>query len=138
MKDIKTSKLIEDRNQAAKEAEANDDFDKAIGLYEQNITEPFHDQYAFERLMVIYRKRKEYKQELRVIKKGIDVFREGNKKHIEETIGSKKNKTQLVKLSNAFMKGAGLVDKKGKETYFPEPINKWMKRKEVVEKRLKK
>src|SRR3954463_16407162 len=103
MKDIKTSKLIEDRNQAAKEAEANDDFDKAIGLYEQNITEPFHDQYAFERLMVIYRKRKEYKQELRVIKKGIDVFREENKKQLEETIGSKKNKTQLVKLSNAFM-----------------------------------
>jgi hypothetical protein len=87
--------------------------------------------------MVIYRKQKAYKEELRVIKRGIQVFKEHGKKILQENIASHKNKSQLVRLSNAFMKGAGLVDKKGNDTHVPEPINKWLKRQEVVEKKMK-
>jgi hypothetical protein len=34
------------------------------------------------------------------------------------------------------MKFAGLRDRKGNSTYLPEPLAKWTKRKQVVEKRL--
>ena len=41
-----------------------------------------------------------------------------------------------MELSIAFMKRVGLQDKKGKNLYFPEPIAKWQKRKETVQKKL--
>ena len=134
---MKLSQTIAERNESAKEAELNEDIDEAIRLYELNIKEQIADQFAFDRLMVIYRKQKAYKDELRVIKRGIQLFTEHTKKHLEEKVSAHKNKTQLVRLSNAFMKGAGLVDKKGNETHIPEPVNKWMRRQAVVEKKLK-
>ena len=88
--------------------------------------------------MIIYRRQKAYKQEQRVIKQAIEVFRKQPREILENKIASKKNKAALVKLSNAFMKGAGLVDRKGNETHLPEPVNKWTRRLELVEKRLKK
>ena len=135
---IKLSQTIAERNKQAKEAEAAEDMEKAIALYEENIKTEVADAFAYERLMVIYRRDKAYKQEQRVIKRGIEVFSKQARELLENNIASKKNKATLVKLSNAFMKGAGLIDKKGKETHVPEPVNKWTKRLEVVEKRLKK
>ena len=134
---MKLSQIIADRNKSATEAEAQGDFDKAISLYEQNIKEPVVEQFAYDRLMILYRKQKAYKEELRVIKKGIQVFKEQGKQVLKNNIARKKNKTELEKLSNAFMKGTGLIDRKGNETHIPEPINKWMKRQVVVEKRIK-
>ena len=135
---IKLSQTIAERNKKAKEAEDAEEVEDAIELYEENIKTEIADAFAYERLMVLYRKQKDYKQELRVIKRGIEVFKKQARGVLENNISSKKNKAALVKLSNAFMKGAGLVDKKGNETHVPEPVNKWMKRLAVVEKRLKK
>jgi len=39
-----------------------------------------------------------------------------------------------AKLNKSF----GLVDKKGTKLYSPEPIGRWQKRKEIVEKKLSK
>ena len=135
---IKSSLTISERNKQAKQAEEKEAFDKAIKLYEENIKIDIADPVAYERLMILYRKQKAYKEEMRVIKRGIEVFRKQARGVLENNISSKKNKAELVKLSNAFMKGAGLVDRKGNETHIPEPVNKWMKRLDVVEKRLKK
>jgi hypothetical protein len=135
---IKLSQTIAERNKKGKEAEDAEDLEKAAALYEENIKTDVADAFAYERLMVIYRRQKAYKDEQRVIKRGIEVFKKQPRELLESNIASKKNKAALVKLSNAFMKGAGLIDKKGKETHVPEPVNKWMKRLEVVEKRLKK
>jgi hypothetical protein len=134
---MKLSQTIAERNKAAMEAEEHGGFDQAISLYEQNIKEPVADQFAYDRLMILYRKQKAYKEELRVIKKGIQVFKEQAKQVLKNNIARKKNKSELEKLSNAFMKGTGLIDKKGNETHIPEPINKWTKRQEVVEKKIK-
>ena len=62
---------VEERNKAAREAEEDGDLNKAVRFYEQNIREDYADKFAFERLMIIYRKDKEYKNELRVIKEGL-------------------------------------------------------------------
>jgi hypothetical protein len=84
--------------------------------------------------MIIYRKLKRYRDELRIINKGIKVFEDVYKKPAARK-GGKQEK--LATLSNAFMKSAGLKDKKGNLVYVPEPIARWTKRKAVVEKKLK-
>jgi hypothetical protein len=137
----KTFKIYQDhegRIEEARQAELNEDVEEAVSLYEEAIAGGYSGQFAFDRLMLIYRKQKKYKDELRIINKGIGVFSEANKKQLEESISSKKNKKEIEKLSKAFMKSSGLVDRKGREVHVPEPINKWIKRKEVVDKKLKK
>lgn len=125
---LSTSELLE----KAREAEAEESLEEAAGFYERVIKEDNPDEFPFDRLMIIYRKLKQYKDELRVIKLGIREFENRQKKP-----GGKTAKRQkLTTLSNAFMKSAGLTDKKGNPTYIPEPLSRWIKRKAVVEKKL--
>lgn len=126
---------IEERNNAARLAEQAGDLNKAIKLYEQNIRENYADEFAFERLMIIYRKQKEYKDELRVIKRGIELFEESMRDHLKQSLSRHIDGKKLEQISNAIMKKSGL--KKG-ELHFPDPIDKWIKRREIVEKKLNK
>lgn len=125
--------MIEENNVAGRQAETDDDLELAIKHYEDNIKENYADAFSYNRLMMIYRKLKKVKDELRVIKKGIQVF---STQH-ENQFKARKNK-KVSELSHAFMTKAGLKDKKGNYTYYPEPVNKWMKRKAVVEEKIKK
>lgn len=85
---------------------------------------------AYDRLMIVYRKLKDYRKELAVIDRGIKAF--------ENYYYSKVSKSKKVdEISNKLAKSIGLIDKKGNSTYDPEPIDKWKKRRMVVEKRLK-
>jgi tetratricopeptide (TPR) repeat protein len=136
-KDFELAKRTADRNEEARQAESNEDLDQAIKLYEENIKEGYADPYAFDRLMVLYRKQKKYKDELRVINRAIKVFTDDYARRRKSMIAEAKNKKQVQALSDAIMKKSGLTDRKGNETYIPEPIGKWMKRKEVVQKRMK-
>ncbi len=130
------AKAVADRVNEAREAESNDDIDTAVKLYEENIKSGYPDQYSFDRLMVLYRKQKKYKDELRVINRGIKVFTDDYARRQKGQISEARNKKQVTALSNAIMQKSGLKDKKGNDTYVPEPLNKWMKRKQTVEKRL--
>ena len=118
----------------AKEAEANDKLEQAAKLYEQGLKEKPLNEFFYDRLMIIYRKLKRHKDELRIINEGIKRFEEANKQRAQK-LG--KNKTTITRLSNALLKASGLVDKKGKPVYEPGPIEKWKKRKLVVEKKIK-
>lgn len=129
------AKQVSERVEKARQAEAAEDTAAAIQLYEENIKTGYPDQYSFDRLMILYRKQKKYKDELRVIKRGIKVFTEDVERRQKEQVRSAKNKKQVAELSNAIMRSAGLQDRKGNSTYLPEPLAKWMKRKEVVEKK---
>lgn len=130
------AKQVADRIEEARQAEANEDATAAIKLYEENTRTGYPDQYSFDRLMILYRKQKKYKDELRVINRGIKVFTEDIQRRQKGQIAGAKNKKQVAELSNAIMKSAGLKDRKGNSTYLPGPLAKWTKRKEVVEKRL--
>ncbi len=115
-----------------KEAEGEGDLKEASKYYEAVIKNDKVDEFAFNRLMIIYRKLRKYKDELRVINAGIKRF-EG---FYRQT--SKKGKgKKLTDLSNAFMKTSGLRDRKGEDLYKPEPLASWLKRKILVEKKLK-
>ncbi len=118
--------------QLGKEEEAMGNFKQAAKYYEEAIKEVRADELPFNRLMIIYRKQKLFKDELRVIKKGIKTFEAIYQKQSAKSRKSKK----LSDLSELFMKSSGLKDKKGNLLYQPEPIAKWVKRKEVVEKKL--
>lgn len=116
--------------QHAAQLESEGKPEEAARIYEQVIKSKPLDEHPYERLMIIYRKLKQPKDELRVIAFAIKVF---EAKYIKRSKSKKLND-----LSNAVMKSAGLANNKGKLLVYPEPIAKWQKRKEVVEKKLKK
>lgn len=48
--------------------------DDAIALYEYNVQHRFEGNHPYDRLAIIYRKRKEYDKEIKVLETAIDVF----------------------------------------------------------------
>ena len=115
----------------AKAAEESGEIEKAIAIYESIITKDPVSEYAYERLFILLRKLKDYKQELKLIKAAIKAFESLNNQ------GKKKSK-KILELSKMLNKVTGLTDKKGNTAYKPEPIARWEKRKLVVEKKLSK
>src|SRR5215831_12586204 len=129
-KNYQLVRKVEERKKTAREAEEDDDINKAIRFYEQNIKEDYADKFAFERLMIIYRQQKDFKNELRVIKKGIEVFQQSFKQRVKHSLARRVSDRKLEQLSNAIIKISG---QKKEELHFPDPIDKWLKRKEIVE-----
>lgn len=116
----------------AKEYEGSGEWKEAAALYEQVIKLHPLEEKAYDRLMIARRKLKEPKKELQIIKSAIDAF---------EALYKKSKKTpdkKVIQISRALQKATGLLDKKGESLYRPEPIGRWLKRKAVVEKQLKK
>ena len=115
----------------AKELEINGELEEAASLYEKVIKADPHRETAYNRLMIILRKQKEYKKELALINKGIKVFKDFYEP------GSKKSFNKKVEqISKALLKSTGLADKKGTPLYQHEPIGRWTRRKQIVEKKL--
>ncbi len=54
--------------------ESMGDIDTAIALYEYNVNHRFEGNHPYDRLSIIYRKRKEYYNEIIVLETAIDVF----------------------------------------------------------------
>jgi tetratricopeptide (TPR) repeat protein len=115
----------------ARQAEANGDLAIAEKTYLAIIKRNPHNQQAYNRLMIIYRKQRSYDKELEIINTGIKTF---TTLHGPKATHNKIVKNLSAKLNRAF----GLVDKKGNSLYDPGPVATWKRRKLVVEKRLKK
>ena len=73
MNDLLFNKMV-DNNLNGKELEKSGDIESAIKLYEQNIGYRFQGSFPYDRLSTIYRKRKQYDEEVRVLKIAVDVF----------------------------------------------------------------
>ena len=110
----------------AKYLEKKSRLDEAAKVYEKLIITHPTTEFSYNRLMIIYRKQKDYKQELRVINTGLKAFTDY---YTPSLVGKNKN---VVKLSKQLSIMVGLSDKKGKNLYDAEPVNKWKKRKEIV------
>lgn len=61
-------------NNKGLELEMQGDIDGAISIYEENIKGGSKSTHSYDRLMILYRKAKEYDHEIRVINKALDVF----------------------------------------------------------------
>jgi tetratricopeptide (TPR) repeat protein len=116
----------------AKEKETAGEWKEAAAVYEKMIKLHTLEERAYDRLMIAYRKLKDPAKELKAIKAGIAAFEELYKKN------KKTPDRKVIQISRALQKATGLLDKKGASLYHPEPINRWLKRKAVVEKLLKK
>lgn len=89
------------------------------------------DQNAYQRLMIIYRKAKEFKQELAIIDKAINAFEDSFKGN------SRKKNPKVDQLSKKINMAFGLTDKKGKSLFDHEPVATWKKRRTTVLKKIK-
>jgi tetratricopeptide (TPR) repeat protein len=116
----------------AKELEQENEPAQAAELYEKVIKSDPKNEFVYDRLMIIYRKEKEYKKELAIIKAGIKKFEEIHQSYIKLTPSKR-----ITDLSKKLLKATGLADKKGRPLHDREPIARWRKRKEVVEKKIK-
>ncbi|HUS02782.1 MAG TPA: hypothetical protein VMY77_13685 [Chitinophagaceae bacterium] len=115
----------------ADDAEENEDIPLAIKDYEEAIKSNPLLEKAYDRLMILYRKEKDYKKELGLINSGIKAFETFYR---SKKSGSKK----IAEISKKLNRSFGFTDKKGNAVYDPEPIARWKKRKVTVEKRIKK
>ena len=106
------------------------DIDSAIEEYVKIIKSDQLNEHAYNRLMILFRKKKDLKKELSLINSGI---REYEKFYTSRARNSKK----VNELSDKLKKAVGLVDRKGQSLYDPEPIATWKKRKSLLEKRKK-
>ena len=129
LSEIESGASINELTVKANEAEKSDP-SSAIELYNRILKKDPLQTAAYDRLMILYRQEKNYKKELSIINTGIKTFEKFYKsKSIKP---SKKISEISEKLNKAFQ----LVDKKGNSLYNPEPIGRWQKRKEVVEKKM--
>ena len=117
----------------ANELEQNNELDEAIKAYQKCLKIKKTDEYAFDRLMILFRKQKEYKKELDIIQQAIDAF----EKLYAESAPAKTNKL-IQKISNSILRSTGLSDKRGNLVFKPQPILRWHKRATLLKKRLKK
>ena len=116
----------------AKLAEEEGNIEEATALYEKAIKQKPLLEQPYNRLMVIYRKDKKYKEELRVITKAVDRFI----KHYDKKKDSFKVPDKVARLSKALLKTIGEGGKALNSSY-PQPVQKWLTRKNTVEKKLK-
>jgi tetratricopeptide (TPR) repeat protein len=124
------TELIEE----ARNVEADGELEKAASIYEQAIRQHPMDEFPYNRLMIIYRKFKQPKNELRVIKKALEVYTAFYDKKLKPYTSN----TKVGQLSKALLKSVTGSAKKTSYTSYPEPIPRWTLRKKAVEKKLEK
>jgi len=66
--------IMVDRNNKGIELEKKGDIENAIKLYEQNVADEFWGRHPYDRLAIIYRRRKQYDDEIRIIRKAIEII----------------------------------------------------------------
>jgi len=118
-------------NASAENLEKEGLLEEAAEGYEKIISEHPLNTRANDRLMIVYRKLKEYKKELQTVERAIHHFEENFKKHQPEY-----NK-KVASLSKALLKATGLADKKGNNIYEPGELMRWKRRRELLLKKLK-
>ena len=118
----------------AKQLEKEGDLVGATAVYEKIIKKNPVNEYAYNRLMIIHRKNKEYKKEKTVLDAAIKAFHQFYSESLRLPATPK-----IKSLSKAILKATGLADKTtGKVIYEREPLYKWNKRRELVIKKIKK
>ncbi|MFS1025622.1 hypothetical protein ACFC9R_09970 [Enterococcus casseliflavus] len=63
-----------ENNLTGRELEKSGKIDEAIELYERNVSNKFEGNYPYDRLAIIYRKRRDYDNEIRVLRTAVEVF----------------------------------------------------------------
>ncbi|WP_433903221.1 tetratricopeptide repeat protein [Sphingobacterium puteale] len=106
----------------------------AIKIYSQVISKDPLLAGPYNRLMILYRKLKDYKKELAIIKQAIGAYEQDIKN--DQQIWKKAN-SKSARLSLSLAKSIGLLNDKGLPVYEDPQILSWRKRLETVQKKIK-
>ena len=126
----KTLQSVEEMLALARQHEQDDEKEEAIALYLKILKRQPRNEKIYDRLMILYRKTRQPQKEMDIIESGIKAFEEFYSKKL------KAPPSKIARLSAALLKATGLVDKKGKSIYAPEPLARWERRRLLVEKKL--
>ncbi|MBV4355844.1 tetratricopeptide repeat protein [Pinibacter aurantiacus] len=118
----------------ANEIERQGDLNNAEKLYLKVLEKDPYTIEAYKRLMVIFRKQKEYSKELQVINRAV--------KALDEQVQTQKQRwmqkhKKIASASLALAKKMGIANKAGKMIIDSPLMLQWAKRKELVKKRIK-
>ena len=117
----------------AKQLEKEGDLNGAITVYEKIIKKNPVNEYAYNRLMIIHRKNKDYRKEKAIIDEAIAAFQRLYSESLRLSPSAR-----VKTLSKQILKATGLADKKtGKLLYERQPLYRWNKRRELVMKKIK-
>ena len=125
---------VQDLLEEAIRLENEDDFNEAQKHYYIVLDKDSLNVTAYNRLMIIFRKQKEYQKELGIINKAIKSYEADAKSSIQE----RKLNSKIASLSKSLAKSLGLLTKSGLPVYINEDVDRWIKRREIVKKKLKK
>ncbi|MCF6407339.1 bacterial transcriptional activator domain-containing protein [Chitinophaga filiformis] len=119
----------------AKEAESMGDSGKAITLYQQAVkNDPLQEQ-AWQRLMILHRKQKDYAGELKIINLALKAYETHSREVQQQWLQKNKKAAPLIK---SLAKSLGLMNTSGVMIDHNPILDKWNHRKEWVKARLKK
>jgi hypothetical protein len=110
----------------------SEDAEEAIKEYKQIVIAYPTQERAFDRLMILFRRLHKSKDELYWINKAISNFDH----HYEKSMP--RHNKYVEKLSKSISKTTGLSDKKGNSLYVMAPIDRWQKRKSLIQKKISK
>lgn len=102
--------------------------DEAIAVYEESVKNggEFFTLHPFDRLMILYHKRKEYDKERTVIEKVILLSQRENRTRVKSAIKSRPDRKQEIIL--AYGKNERLKDEDGRYLFYPYEVIKYEKR----------
>jgi len=119
--------IMVDRNNKGIELEKKGDIENAIKLYEQNVADEFFGTHPYDRLAISYRKRKQFDDEIRILKRKISIFEKTNQERLHHFLEhcSKDYPKELIEKSKSFKQ---IRDTKGRVIFNHYPIDDYQKR----------
>ena len=107
-----------------------EDKESAVREYKRIASAYPLSEQVYDRMMILFRQLKMPKEEMFWIDKAINIF---EKKFSKNTA---RPKAKVVTISKSLIRSMGLSDKKGRLVYQPQPIARWEKRKQLLQKKL--
>jgi tetratricopeptide (TPR) repeat protein len=126
-KHFSAPKTGQDYLEMGKQREADGDLEGAIAMYQKMINKHYQKEFGYQRLMILLRGLKDYKKELTVINQAIDDFKK---------LYSRRNPLTNKKVITTSKKLIRLMGLGKDDSHYPQPIQRWLKRKEGLKKRM--
>jgi len=119
--------IMVDKNNKGIELEKKRDIENAIKLYEKNVADEFFGTHPYDRLAIIYRKRKQFDDEIRILKRKISIFEKINQERLHHFLEHcpKDYPKELIEKAKSFKQ---ICDTKGRVIFNPYPIDDYQKR----------
>lgn len=127
------SKSFRDRVAKARQLEQDGQFTEAAGIYQQLFDADPRNQEVLDRLLVIYRKQKEYRKELKVIDAAIAAFEQQEKAFRDKWLKAHPKAASAGRsILRQLERGGGEAYAQGEDPV----VSRWRKRRALVEKRI--